>query len=227
MAFDVFFISYREHNAEENWKHCKVYHPNAMRIHGVKGIDRIHLACDTLATTDYFWTVDGDNWLLIPLHYEDPQHDLTMFSARDPVTHEKTLLGGVKLWRKGSIINKDMSKGDFSLNATKNKTTTEILLSETRYNSSAFDAWKTSFRHCVKLMSVIFRSRPNAKNIDTYIEQWRSCGLSTSKNSNWAYQGYLDAEEYVGKYDNDMSRLNMINDYDWLENYFREKHGTS
>jgi hypothetical protein len=28
-------------------------------------------------------------------------------------------------------------------------------------------------------------------------------------------------------FDNDLVQLNMINDYDWLAQYFREKHGTS
>jgi len=227
MAFDIFFISYRENNAEKNWNRLLQFHKNAMRIHGIKGIDRIHLACDSLATTDFFWTIDGDNWLLDPLTYEDPDSDLTMFKAVDPLIHDTTLLGGAKLWRRGSIINKDMSKGDFSLNATKTKKTLDDYYTETRYNSSAFDAWKTAFRHCVKLMSVLFRNRPNAKNIDTYIQRWKSCGASTGENSNWAYQGYLDAVEYVKLFDNDIPRLNMINDYDWLENYFREKHGTS
>ena len=227
MAFNIFFISFREHNAEENWIRLKQLHPTALRIHGVLGIDKIHLTCDSLATSDFFWTIDGDNWLIDPLVYDSPSSDLTMFRALDPLAHSTTLLGGAKLWRKGSIVNRDMSKGDFSLNATKTKKTVEDYYTETRYNSSAFDAWKTSFRHCVKLMSMIFRNRPNAKNIDTYINQWRDSGTSLARNSNWAYQGYLDAVDYVKLYDGDLVRLNMINDYDWLDTYFREKHGTS
>ena len=227
MDFDIFFISFREHNKEENWQRLLSVHPAACRVHGIKGIDRIHLACDQLATTEYFWTIDGDNWLMNPLSYSSPESDLTMFKAVDPLQHNLTLLGGAKLWRTGSIVNRDMSKGDFSLNATKTKQVIDLAFTETRYNSSAFDAWKTSFRHCVKLMSVIFRNRPNAKNIDTYIEQWKSCSTLTGLNANWSYQGYLDARDYVDLFDNDLIQLNMINDYDWLAQYFREKHGTS
>ena len=227
MDFNIFFISFREHNAEENWIRLLQLHPRAVRIHGIKGIDKIHLACNDLSTTEFFWTVDGDNWIIDPLIYETPSSDLTMFRALDPLSFNTTLLGGVKLWRKDSIVNKDMSKGDFSLNATKTKITLDDYYTETRYNSSSFDAWKTAFRHCVKLMSVLFRSRPSAKNIDTYINQWKSTETSTGKNAKWAYKGYLDAKEYVLIYDNDIPRLNMINDYDWLENFFREKYGTS
>lgn len=227
MDFDIFFISFKENNCEENWNRLLSLHPNAMRLHGIKGIDRVHMACETLSKTSYFWTIDGDNWLVDFLTYENPNSDLLMFKAHDPLHHNLTLLGGAKLWRKGSIINKDMSKGDFSLNATKTKRVVERCYSETRYNSSPFDAWKTSFRHCVKLMSVIFRNRPNAKNIDTYLKQWEDCGSLTTLNANWSYQGFLDAKEYVSFYDNDLDKLNMINNYDWLETFFRGKHGTS
>jgi len=63
---------------------------------------------------------------------------------------------------------------------------------------------------------LIFRNRPNAKNIDTYIEQWKSCSTLTGLNANWSYQGYRDAREYVDLFDNDLERLNMINDYDCI-----------
>lgn len=224
---DIFFISFKEINCESNWQRLKELHPTANRIHGVVGIDRVHLLCDELATTDYFWTVDGDNWITEPLVFNEPEADLTMFKAVDPLHQTLTLLGGVKLWRKGSIVNRDMSKGDFSLNATKSKQVLDLALSITKYNDSEYDAWKTAFRHCVKLMSVIFQSRPNAKNLDTYISQWRATKDVTEKNAEWAYKGYLDAVEYVDLHDPNLEELYKINNYVWLENYFKEKHVTS
>ena len=113
-----------------------------------------------------------------------------------------------------------MSAGDFSLNATKNKKVTDTVLSESRYNSSPFDAWKTSFRHCVKLSSIIFRNRPNAKNLDSYLMRWRNTCNLNEPNSAYAYKGYLDALEYAGKFDNNWTELLKINDYDWLREYY-------
>lgn len=224
---DIFFISFKETNCETNWKRLKDLHPEAKRIHGVVGIDKVHLICDTLSSTEFFWTIDGDNYITKSLHYDAPiESDLVMFKAIDPIQKSLTLLGGAKIWRKGSIINRDMSKGDFSLNATKSKEVVDKEYSFTLYNASRYDAWKTSFRHCVKLMSVIFKSRPNAKNIDAYIEHWRSTKSSNEKNADWAYQGFVDAENYVKLYDNNLEELHKINDYNWLENYFREKYGT-
>jgi hypothetical protein len=224
---DVFFISFKESNCEENWQQLLKLHVEAKRIHGIKGIDKAHLVCNDLSESDYFWTVDGDNWVTEPIVYnEHITHDLVMFKSFDPIQEDLTLLGGVKLWRKNSFVNKDMSLGDFSLNATKNKIVVNKSFSTTVYNSSPFDAWKTSFRHCVKLMSVIFKSRPNANNIDSYINQWKSCEFKTSLNADWAFKGYLDACLYVDKYDNNLDELYKINDYNWLTTFFRELYGT-
>lgn len=222
---DIFFISFNESSCEDNWKQTLKFHPNAIRIHGVKGIDRVHLTCNQLSTTDYFWTIDGDNFLTEALEYTDPVDvDLIMFKAVDPLHDSLTLLGGVKLWKKDSMVNKTMNKGDFCLNATNNKKVVDKAYSITAYNSSEFDAWKTSFRHCVKLMSIIFRSRPNAKNIDTYINQWKSCKNIDRKNAVWSYRGYLDAKRYVSRYDENLDKLYKINDYEWLVYYFNKRY---
>jgi hypothetical protein len=73
-------------------------------------------------------------------------------------------------------------------------------------------------------MSVILRSRPDAKGIDTYINQWKESKNSIEQNSEWCYLGYLDAEAYVSKYDNNMFELNKINDYLWLESFFENNY---
>ena len=220
LSVDIIFISFKEANCEHNWARVKELHPDAIRVHGVSGIDRVHLLCNQVSTSEYFWTVDGDNFLTKHLVYTDPVADLTMFKAMDPIHQNLTLLGGVKLWRTGSIINTNMDKGDFCLNATKSKRVVEDYFSETRYNVSEFDTWKTSFRHCVKLLSVIFKNRPNATNINTYVDQWRNSVHSKAQFSEWAYIGYVDASNYVKLHDNNMEQLFKINNYQWLKSYF-------
>ncbi len=219
--YDIFFISYRETNAEYNWQALKRRHPNAKRIHGITGIDRIHLACNSLSTTPFFWTVDGDNLVVENLDYNEAiTTDLIMFRAYDPIViGDASSLGAVKLWRKDSFINTDMSKGDFTLNAVKTKTMSDRVLSISQYNASEFEAWRAAFRHCVKLLSVILRER-SQQNREIYLERWRKAEHSTQPHAQWAYQGYLDAIEYVKQHDGNMAELNKINDYDWLDNYY-------
>jgi hypothetical protein len=223
MNYDIFFISFNESNQEKNWSRVLELHPTAIRLHGIKGIDKVHLACNDLSTTEKFWTVDGDNWLTESLAWDaEVPADLLMFQATDPITNKGTKLGGVKLWTKNKFINKDMSKGDFCLNATETRIGLLKSFSYTNYNASKYEAWKTAFRHCVKLMSSIISDRPLAKNIEAYLEHWRSCStLDNGKNNAaWAYCGYQDAENFV-KQNKD---LNLINDYSWLNCYFKEKY---
>lgn len=220
--FDCFFISYRESNCEQNWLRTLELCPLAIRIHGVHGIDRAQLTCEHLSTTDYYWTIDGDNYLLEKLSFI-PELDLHMFRCKDPVFNDTTPLGGIKLWRKNAIIHHDMSKGDFCLNATANKKVEDIYFSESRYNNSYYDAWKTAFRHCVKLLSPILKGRPHANNIDFYLQRWASAKNLTSKNSQWCFRGYIDAQQFV-KTSIDIDYLNQINDYIFLIEYFNERY---
>lgn len=225
-TFEIFFISFAENNCEINWQRLLDLYPKAKRIHGIKGIDRAHLCCDQLSQTDHYWTIDGDNYLTELLDF-NPTVDLHMFKAYDPVFNDYTFLGGIKLWKKSSIINPNMEKGDFCLNATKNKQTEDRSFSRTDYNSNEFDAWKTSFRHCVKLMSPILQGRPNAKNIDFYINRWKSSHLYNTKNAEWCYRGYLDAEKFVSESKLELTYLNKINDYEFLKEFFYARNNNT
>ena len=107
MMYDVFFICYGESNQEENWQRLLGFHSNAQKISGIKGINSAHILCNELSSTNRFWTVDGDNWLLERLELqEDYSQDLIFFDARDPIDGIVSSIGGVKLWRKNSFVNK-------------------------------------------------------------------------------------------------------------------------
>lgn len=221
--FDVFFISYRESNCESNWLRLLQINPKAKRIHGVNGIHNAHITCERLSSSPWYWTVDGDNWMLEALNFH-PTHDLHMFGARDPLWGDTTLLGGVKLWKKGAIQISDMRHGDFCLNATQNKMSHDQIFSESRYNESAFDAWKTAFRHTVKLISPILKNRPHAKKLDWYYQRWQSSGQCLALNAKWCYQGFLDAQKFYQCCEVGSADLNQINDYDFLQRFFHEQH---
>jgi hypothetical protein len=212
MSYDIFFISYRESNAEQNWERVKSIHPNAQRVHGVKGISEAHMMCNQLSKTNQFWTIDGDNWLLQKL----PKSviggfDLVYFNSIDPIDGQIGSVGGIKLWTKNSIINQDMSKGDFCKFATKNSIVIQKTLSEHRYNATPFESWCHSFRHMVKCFSGIIPLDRLQQNIDI-IEKHKTL-------DRWSYRGYLDAKKYIESCSGDFNKINLINDYDWLSAY--------
>lgn len=215
MNYDIFFISYRESNAEENWERVLSLHPNATRISNIQGIDNAHNKCNELSKTNKFWTIDGDNWLLHKLPMDhiilSQESDLVLFNSRDVIDGRVSSIGSIKLWTKNSIINNTMSKGDFCKYATKSLTVIQRTLSEHRYNATPFESWCHSFRHMVKSFSGIITKDRLQQNIDI-IEKHKLL-------DQWSYRGYLDAKKYVEECGDDFDKINLINDYDWLSVY--------
>jgi hypothetical protein len=207
--YDVFFICYDESNREENWQRVLEFHPNAKRIDDIKGISNSHMMCNKLSTTSHFWTVDGDNWLLEELnHTETKDEDLIFYTALDCIDSSVSTIGAVKLWKKNSIINPDMSKGDFCKNATKNSVVVLKSLSIHKYDNTPYEAWRHTFRHMVKSFSGIISHEALELNL---------INMQKHKDLNqYSYRGYLDAKEYVKRCNGDFNKINLINDYDWL-----------
>ena len=59
----IFFLSYDEPNAEENWARVRQIVPHAKRIHGIHGLDAAYKECASQAIGKNFVTIDGDNHL--------------------------------------------------------------------------------------------------------------------------------------------------------------------
>jgi hypothetical protein len=218
MIYDVFFISYDEPNCEENWQRALQLHPDAKRIQGVKGIDVANLMCHEQSNTDKYWTVDGDNWLLRKLLFPANSDCLYFFKSLDPIDGDVCSLGSVKLWTKGSLINTDMSKGDFSKNATEHNTTVCITSSEHRYNSTPESTWKTCFRQMLKCYGGILPKDVIQSNVEKYKKFQH---IDDGKNNAiWGYKALLDAQKYIIECDGSFDKINLINDYEWLKYKF-------
>lgn len=212
MSYDIFFISYHESNSEQNWKRLLSFHPNSQRIQNVEGISNAHMLCNELSKTHKFWTIDGDNWLIHKLpRGVTANNDLVFFNAIDPIDGQVSSVGGIKLWTKDSIINDNMSKGDFCKFATKNSIVVQKTLSEHRYNSTPFETWCHTFRHMVKCFSGIITKDKLQENIQI-VEKHKNLNI-------WSYRGYLDAKKYVEECGGDFNKINLINNYDWLSAY--------
>jgi hypothetical protein len=210
LIYDIFFICYDESNREKNWQRLLEFHNNAKKISGINGIAEAHLTCDKLSTTEKFWTVDGDNWLLEPLVLDyEYQQDLLFFKAIDSIDNTVSSIGAVKLWKKSSFINKDMSKGDFCKNATETSLVVNKTFSVHDYATAPEEAWRHTFRHLVKSLSGIIGKTALQINLDR-MEKHKSL-------NQYSYRGYLDAIEYVKECNGDFDKLNLINDYDWLK----------
>src|SRR4051794_26982122 len=107
MQCDVIFVSYDEPNADQNFARLLQFAPNAKRVHGVKGVvNALHQAA-RISASEYFFVVDGDNWVLDQFRFEAPEPDLSgkyLWLARNAVNGIIWGNGGIKLISRASIL---------------------------------------------------------------------------------------------------------------------------
>jgi hypothetical protein len=104
-ALDVIFISYNEPNAEENWQRVLSKAPYAKRVDGVDGIFNAHKAAAKLSSTDMFYVVDGDAYLVDgwKFDYQPGLFDRDcayIWYSKNPVNGLVYGYGGVKLFSR-------------------------------------------------------------------------------------------------------------------------------
>lgn len=161
---DVIFISYREPNADENWKHLKSYVPKAKRVHGVKGFDAAHKEAASLSSTPRFITVDGDNWINPKFFTQNINFDEEFFksyvfswSSKNSVNGLVYGNGGIKSWDVDLVKNmKTHENSEDSKNITDFLWEVKYLQvndcwSNTVINKSSEQAFRAGLREGVKL----------------------------------------------------------------------------
>lgn len=212
MNFDIVFISYDEENADENYEHLLNYYPYAKRVHGVDGIREAHKQAAIISTTDFFFTIDGDNKILLDSDLTPPdtlnQNTVYVWRCKNAVNDLVYGFGAIKLWHK-NIFTKDLnSYTDHAMSATKNYQVINKIASITHFNSSAFSAWRSGFREAVKLSNNIHN------NIDQYsanrLNIWKTVGME-KPFGDWCIRGAKMGEDYFLKY-NSMDIINKFND---------------
>ena len=213
---DVVFISYKEPNADENWQRVLEKAPWAKRVHGIEGIFNAHKAAAKLATTDMFFVVDGDAWLV-----DDWQFDFQpgifdrdcayVWSSINPVNNLTYQNGGVKLFNKSILMKQrrwstlDMFTGIMPKISAEDK-----ISCITSFNVDEFSTWRSAFRECVKL----YKNNQMGK-----LDAWLSSDPK-KKFGKYAVLGATQACDYVDQFSNNHSELLKINDYTWLRQQF-------
>lgn len=214
---DIFFISYQEPEADLNWEHLKNRMFHARRVHGIKGIHNAHRRCAKLSFTKMFWTVDGDTVVddFDVFYYKPPVYDqeyLHVWRSKNPVNDLAYGYGSIKLWPRAAVLDFNSSWLDFTTTVGNMKLMHQVPAT-TRYNTSAYEAWKSAFRECIKLCNNIARgdAGESRQRLDTWLTKANTVPFADS-----VLQGAADAVEYFENSDGDQSALQMINDFDWL-----------
>jgi len=240
---DIFYISYDEPNAEENWADLLNKVPWAKRVHGVKGFDAAHKAAAAQSETERFITVDGDNIVMDDffeqvLDVPDTDHDGNNISESIFSWNAKNLLnglvygnGGLKCWPKEYALQMQTheSAGDgegmefcWKLNYIQLNDT----FSEVHQTASPFQAFRAGFREGVK-MSLDQGRKVRADEFADKIwwqnynrlQTWCNIG-SDVENGLWAIYGARLGCQKTVLTDWD---TNQISDYEWFKDYFNKE----
>jgi hypothetical protein len=221
--YDIIFISYKEPNADENFKFLKQRFPHAQRVDGVKGIHQAHIAAAKKAFTKMFWVVDGDAIIVDDFYfnYVVSKYDLEcvhVWQSKNPVNNLKYGYGGVKLLPRNLTISMDITNPDMTTSISDNFKLIEQTSNITAFNTDPFNTWKSAFRECVKLSSRIIDRQNNDETAER-LNVWCS-NVSDAPYSEYAILGALQGKEYGSLHNGNIQELKKINDFDWLKEKF-------
>lgn len=163
---DVFFISMGEEGSEANWQRLLSFAPHAKRVDNVKGIYNVHKACAQLSTTENFYVVDADAWVLDgfkfhwepdanTLHWDVPETEcVIVWPSRNPVNGLEYGYGGIKMFPRAPFLENKAWDIDLSTTIGRATISKEQVGCETRFNATPESAWIGAFRECAKLASL-------------------------------------------------------------------------
>jgi hypothetical protein len=221
MMFDVFFISYYEKNAKENLERLREFAPQAKHIESVRGIHAAHERAARQATTEHFFTVDADNWVLdgfsFNIDFTPMKEAVYVWRCRNPVNQLVYGYGAIKLFDTNQMRKIDHASVDMTSSANRNYHIVDVLASETRFNISQFDAWRSAFRETCKLASgaIANQSPETVKRLDA----WCSHGLCENFGT-WALDGAREGREYGILHAGNAEALAKINDFGWVRSRY-------
>jgi len=219
---DVIFISYHEPNAEENWQRVLEKAPWAKRVDGVEGIFQAHKAAAKLSTTDMFYVVDGDAWLVDDFNFDFQPNiydrDCThVWRARNPINGLVYGYGGVKLFPKQALMKmKTWKTLDLSMSANSKIKIINKISNITAFDTDALSVWRSAFRECVKLCYNI-KQDPTDHDSQYRLEQWTNKDTDHQLGKYARNAAQLSVEWTNNNY-NDLKTLKLINNRKWIEN---------
>jgi hypothetical protein len=184
----------------------------------VDGIFEAHQQAARLATTDLFYVVDADAEVVEDFdfsYYPDvyDQEVVHVWHSSNPVTGEEYGYGGVKLFNRQQILNATTWGMDFTTGLSSRFKVIPEVACVTRFNTDAYSTWRSAFRECVKL----------ATSRDPDAKQRLGAWLNPIGDADYSAEAKLGAEQgndYAGKHQNDITALQLINDYDWLRSMY-------
>ena len=225
IPYDVVMLSYKEPEADANYAKLLEKVPNAKRVHGVKGIFHAHQKASQIADTKMFYVIDADAILLDDFKFdyfptvwdEDTVH---VWKSKNPINGLVYGFGGLKLFPTQLVRDAKEWKVDFTTSISDKFKAMPGTANYTAFNTNPYDTWKSAFRECTKLSSSVIKKSKKDES-DERLEIW--CTINNDAEfGEYAIAGANAGREYGTKHAGDEETLSKINDYDWLNEKFKE-----
>lgn len=240
---DVFFLSYNEPFADENYQKLLEKAPHAKRVHGVEGFVNAHRQCAKESLTYNFYVVDADaiivndfDFYYTPSKYKEfwpgvPESEcLCVWSSINPINDLTYGYGGVKLIPKVPLLRKDKDTIDFTTGFGLPVKIFNQISNISAFNYDGFNTWRSAFRECTKLAANIanYELKENfdedeqdhwhQENI-VRLRTWCTSGADRAFG-NFAISGAQAGKQFGIDNASNPDQLKMINNYEWIKNEF-------
>jgi hypothetical protein len=219
---DIVFISNGEPGAEYNFKWLETVtranmNSNLNRIHWSKNVPgrvaAYHAAAE-MSTTPWFFAVFAKlrvnrdfDWTWQPDRMQQAKHYI--FHARNTINDLEYGHQGMIAYNRQLVLKNTGAGLDFTLDQPHE--VVPILSGEAIYYDSAWIAWRTAFRECLKLRA----SLPDVEN-EYRLKQWLSVDHGPGQ---WSKKGAEDAVEYYDEVGGDFGALKKSYEWSWLSTY--------
>lgn len=221
---DVFFISYKEANAEENWSRVLEKAPHAKRVENVEGIVEAHKSAATLASTDMFYVVDGDAYLTDNFDFNfQPdvfnRNAVYVWNSQNPINDLVYGYGAVKLLPTFLTLQV-RTPVDMTTSISLKFNIINEISNITRFNTDEFNTFRSAFRECAKLASGIFLQE-NYHTSKKRLDIWCSVGADRLYGE-WAIKGANAGKKFGQDNAGDLDALKLINNIKFIETKYKE-----
>jgi len=216
---DIIFLSNGEKCAEDNYDHLvDITGEHPLRVKDINGRLAAYQECAKRVHTDWFFIVYAKlkvetsfNWEWQPDRLQKPKHYI--FNAYNPITGDTYGHMGMIAFNKKLVLEHDGKGLDFSLHQAHE--IVPILSGEASYADNEWDAWRTSFREVLKLLSA-------RKDVDA----GERCQRWLDADDEWTQKGAYDAQYFYNDVHGDSTKIVLSYEWDWLAKYFYMKYIT-
>ena len=225
--FPIYFFSYEETNADENYQKLKDRNLDVIRMHDTKGIGMVHAYKQAAAICEapYFWAVFAKSQVHPDFNFDFEPDRLAeskcyAFDSYIPINGLPYGGYGIKLYPTNIVRNINDWGVDFSCSMPFEHV--KILSTIAEFNQTPYMTWRSAFRECAKLSAGVMKM--NKKSEDKMrLDAW--CSIAEGKNSEWCLKGANQGKEFgLGKAE---SELMCLYDENWLKAKFKLVNATS